>query len=89
MARSWGRVTCRSKLSQLRQEYLLTLTLNPRSFPAWWGLANLAEKAGNRAEVRDILTRAVAAGIQSASMEKKLAEIEAKAGDAAVVGRKP
>ncbi len=62
-----------------RQEYLLTLALNPRSFPAWWGLANLAEKAGNRAEVREVLTRAVAAGTESPSILKRLAEIEAAA----------
>lgn len=75
--------------AEAREEFEVALTLSPRSFPAWWGLIGLAEKEGNPAEVRALLTRAVAAGIRSVSIEKKLAEIEAKAGNVAAVGRKP
>jgi arylsulfatase A-like enzyme len=74
--------------AEAREEFEVALTLSPRSFPAWWGLIGLAEKEESPAEVRALLTRAVAAGIRSASIEKKLAEIGAKAGNA-VVGRKP
>ena len=62
---------------EARKEYEIALELAPRSFPAWWGLVGLAEKAGRPDEVRALLTRAVAAGIESLSIRKKLAEIEA------------
>jgi tetratricopeptide (TPR) repeat protein len=70
-----------------KKEYELALTLSPRSFLAWWGLVNLAEAERRPAEVRALLTRAVAAGTESPSIFKKLAEIEAKAGDTAAAER--
>jgi choline-sulfatase len=64
-----------------KKEYEIALELSPRSFPAWWGLVNLAEKEGKPAEVRALLTRAVEAGTESVSIRKRLAEIEARAGN--------
>ncbi|HEX4960378.1 MAG TPA: tetratricopeptide repeat protein [Thermoanaerobaculia bacterium] len=61
---------------EARKEFEIVLELSPRSFPAWWGLADLAQKAGRSAEVQSLLTRAVAAGTESPSILKKLAEIE-------------
>lgn len=64
-----------------QKEFELTLMLNPRSVAAWQGLATLAEQAGDLAEVRAVLTRAVAAGAESPMILKRLAELKAKAGD--------
>jgi Flp pilus assembly protein TadD len=66
------------RAAEARQEYEIALRLSPRSFPAWWGLINLAEKEGSPAEVRVLLTRAVEAGTESVSIRKRLAEIEAR-----------
>jgi len=71
----------------VRWTQAIALELSPRSFPAWWGLVKLAEKEGRPAEVRALLTEAVAAGTGSPSIFKKLAEIEGKAGDAAAAER--
>jgi arylsulfatase A-like enzyme/Flp pilus assembly protein TadD len=67
---------------EARKEYELTLDLNPRFAAAWWGLADLAQKAGRSAEVRKILADAIQAGTESVSILVRLAEAEAKAGDA-------
>lgn len=72
---------------EARNEFEIVLELSPRSFPAWWGLIALAEKAGNPADIRSLLTRAVATGTESPSILKKLAEIESKAGNTAAAER--
>jgi len=75
------------RAAEAKEEYEVTLKLSPRSFPAWWGLIGLAEKEKNRAELRDVLTRAVATGTESPSILKRLAELEAAAGDTAAAER--
>jgi choline-sulfatase len=72
---------------EARQEYELTLALNPQFFEAWLGLVELAEKTGNLAEVRAVLTRALAAGTQSPSLLERLAALEDTAGDTAAAER--
>ena len=74
-------------MEEARKEYELTLELNPRFAAAWWGLADLAHKQGKPAEVRRLLTEAVAAGVESVSILVRLAEVEAKSGDAAASDR--
>ncbi len=70
-----------------RQEYELAVALTPRSFTAWWGLVNLAEKTADLAKVRAVLTRAVEAGTQSPSILERLAAIEDTVGDTAAAER--
>jgi choline-sulfatase len=72
---------------EARQEYELAQALSPRSFGAWWGLVKLAEKTGDLAKVRAVLTRAVEAGTQSPSILERLAAIEDTAGDIAAAER--
>ena len=71
------------RMDEARKEYELTLELNPRFAAAWWGLADLAQKEGKPAEVRRLLAEAVKAGTESVSILVRLAESEARAGDAA------
>ncbi|MES1244798.1 MAG: sulfatase-like hydrolase/transferase [Acidobacteriota bacterium] len=72
---------------EARQEFELTLALNPQFFEAWSGLVELAEKTGNLAEVRAVLTRALAAGTQSPSLLERLAALDDTAGDTAAAER--
>jgi choline-sulfatase len=70
---------------EAKKEYELTLELNPRFAAAWWGLADLAQKSGNTtntAEARRLLDQAVASGTESVSILVRLAELEARAGEA-------
>ena len=72
---------------EARQEYEHALTLSPRSRDAWEGLVKLAEKTGDLAKIRAVLTRAVEAGTQSPWILERLAAIEQTAGDTAAAER--
>lgn len=72
---------------EARREYELALTLSPRSLNAWKGLVKLAERTGDLAQIRAVLTRAVAAGTRSPWILERLAAIEQTAGDTAAAGR--
>ena len=68
------------RMAEARAEYQLVTTLNPRSSQAWMGLAALASHAGQPAEERAILERAVAAGTHSGTVFARLAQVELAAG---------
>lgn len=72
---------------EARREYELALTLSPRFPGAWKGLVRLAEKTGDLAKIRAVLTRAVAAGTESPWILERLAAIEQTAGDTAAAER--
>jgi tetratricopeptide (TPR) repeat protein len=70
-----------------RREYRATLELNPRSAPAWSGLAEVARRTEGAAAERRVLEQCEAAGTMSASLLRRLAELERGMGDAAAAER--
>ncbi|MEP6993215.1 MAG: sulfatase-like hydrolase/transferase [Acidobacteriota bacterium] len=70
-----------------RNEYALALKLNPRSAPAWSGLAEIARTTGGPLEERKVLQECEAAGTRSATLLRRLSEIEAALGDRAAAQR--
>jgi arylsulfatase A-like enzyme len=66
-----------------KREYRATLELNPRSAPAWSGLAEVARRTEGAAAERRVLEQCEAAGTMSASLLRRLAELERGMGDAA------
>jgi len=70
-----------------KREYRATLELNPRSAPAWSGLAEVARRTEGAAAERRVLEQCEAAGTMSASLLRRLAELERGMGDAAVAER--
>jgi choline-sulfatase len=61
-------------------EYEIALELNPRSAPAWLGLAELASRRDTRDAERAILLRAEEAGTDSAAILARLAQLELSEG---------
>jgi Tfp pilus assembly protein PilF len=72
---------------EARKEYRVTLELNPRSAPAWSGLAEIARRTEGPAAERRVLEECEAAGTGSASLLARLADLERAAGDAAAASR--
>ena len=73
--------------AQAHTEYELALELNPRSAPAWSGLAEIARVVGAPGEEMRVLERSRAAGTRSATLLMRLAELEGAAGDPSAAQR--
>ena len=71
------------QVDRARKEYELALKLNPRSAPAWSGLAEIARRTGAPGEELIILQQCNAAGTRSATLLGRQAELELAAGDSA------
>jgi arylsulfatase A-like enzyme len=75
------------RIEEAKREYRATLELNPRSAPAWSGLAEIARRTEGPAAERGVLEQCEAAGTLSASLLRRLAELERGMGDAARASR--
>jgi arylsulfatase A-like enzyme len=75
------------RVEEAKREYRAALALNPRSAPAWSGLAEIARRREGSAAERKVLEDCEAAGTQSASLLRRLAELERSAGDASLAQR--
>ncbi len=71
------------RVEEAKREYRATLALNPRSAPAWSGLAEIARRREGPAAERRVLEQCEAAGTLSASLLRRLADLEKGMGDAA------
>jgi len=71
------------RLGEARAEYEATLALDPRSARAWMGLGEVALRSGRAEEELALMRRAVAAGVESALVLSRLAQIEAGRGELA------
>ena len=67
--------------AEARAEYEAALALNPRSAPAWLGLAEIASRQGPAGEELRILLRGEAAAPTARRSLARLAQIELPAGD--------
>ncbi len=70
------------RVEEAKREYRATLALNPRSAPAWSGLAEIARRTEGTAAERRVLEQCEAAGTLSTSLLRRLAELERGMGDA-------
>src|SRR5262245_10650882 len=68
------------RIPEAREEYEATLALNPRSAPAWLGLAEIAARNGTPNEELAVLSRAQAAGTDSAAILARMAQVELAVG---------
>lgn len=71
------------RLGEARDAYEATLALDPRSARAWMGLGEVALRQGRPEEERLLMQRAVAAGVESALVLSRLAQIEVGRGELA------
>jgi choline-sulfatase len=72
-----------SRLAEARAEYETTLALNPHAARAWMGLGEVALRLGRPQEELALMRRALAAGVESALVLSRLAQIEAGRGELA------
>jgi tetratricopeptide (TPR) repeat protein len=71
------------QVAEARAEYETTLALNPHAARAWMGLGELALRQGRPQEELSLMRRALAAGVESALVLSRLAQIEAGRGELA------
>jgi len=72
------------RVAEATRAYRAALRLNPRSAPAWSGLAEIARRTEGPAAERKILEECESAGTRSASLLARLSELELAAGSTAL-----